>query len=124
MKVGVQTRSPVLRGKATLHIYDVRGLLIAGWSFDAFQLPAGEHEVFFTFTDLPVRPGAYSVTVSIYDDRGDQHYWTLVPPLVLCGKPLTHFMDEWSGILNVGCSIDSKQVSVGAEDEKGRPVGA
>jgi homopolymeric O-antigen transport system ATP-binding protein len=107
-------RQPIRHGKATLFIYDGRGFLISGWSFDRIQLSPGEHEISLMFSGLPLRPGAYSVTFSIYDDDQRYHGWTIAPGLIIEGEPVTHFMDEWAGVLNVPCSLECKQIEFDA----------
>jgi lipopolysaccharide transport system ATP-binding protein len=107
-------RQPIRHGKATLFIYDGRGFLISGWSFDRLQLSIGEHEISLMFAGLPLRPGAYSVTFSIYDDDQRYHGWTIAPGLIIEGEPVTHFMDEWAGVLNVPCSLECKQIELDA----------
>ena len=110
IRVRVCNQQSIQRGKATAFIYDGRGVLVSGWSFDSFQLSPGNHEVFLTFSNLPLRPGAYNVIFSIYDDHGGQHYWTLAPPLIIEGTAVTHFMDEWAGVLNIPCSLECRQI--------------
>jgi lipopolysaccharide transport system ATP-binding protein len=114
MRIRLGIRRPIRHGKATLFLYDGRGFLISGWSFDRIQLSPGEHEISLMFPGLPLRPGAYSVTFSIYDD--DQRYsgWTVAPGLIIEGEPVTHFMDEWAGVLNIPCSLESKQIEFDA----------
>ena len=80
------------------------------------QLAQGKHDVQLSFPVLPLRPGAYSVYLSIHDDREHNYNWTLVPALVIEGTPLTHFMDEWAGVLNIPCSLECKQVEFSARN--------
>ena len=108
--IRVRNREMIERGRVAVVLYDSRGFLIAGWSFDDFQLSLGEHDIHLSFSDLPIRPGAYSVYVSIHDDHARNYNWTLVPGLMIEGTPVTHFMDEWAGVLNIPCSLECKQV--------------
>jgi len=112
VSLGVRVRSgqQIARGRVAVVIYDSRGFLVAGWSFDDLQLDPGEHDIHLSFADLPLRPGAYSVYVSIHDDHERNHNWTLVPALVIEGTPVTHFMDEWAGVLNIPCSLKTHAI--------------
>jgi lipopolysaccharide transport system ATP-binding protein len=114
MRIRLGIRRPIRHGKATLFLYDGRGFLISGWSFDRIQLSPGEHEISLMFPGLPLRPGAYSVTFSIYDDDQRYYGWTVAPGLIIEGEPVTHFMDEWAGVLNIPCSLESKQIEFDA----------
>jgi lipopolysaccharide transport system ATP-binding protein len=111
IRVHVHSRQTVGHGKVAVVIYDSRGFLISGWSFDGLQLTQGEHEVQLSFPALPLRPGAYSVYISIHDDCEKNYNWTLVPALVIEGTPVTHFMDEWAGVLNIPCSLEIREIS-------------
>jgi len=114
--IHVRNRQAIGHGKVAVVVYDSRGFLVSGWSFDDLQLAPGEHDIHLSFQDLPLRPGAYSVYVSIHDDHERNHNWTLVPALVIEGTPVTHFMDEWAGVLNIPCSLECRQIEFSATD--------
>lgn len=63
------------------------------------------------FPVFPLRPGACSAYIGIHDHREQNYDWTLVPALVIEGTPLTHFMDECAGVLNIPCSLESLEIS-------------
>jgi lipopolysaccharide transport system ATP-binding protein len=111
ISVRVLTREVIRHGQVAVVVYDSRGFLISGWSFNDLHLAPGEHDVHLSFSDLPLRPGAYSVYFSIHDDNRRNHNWTLVPALIIEGTPVTHFMDEWAGVLNVPCSLETRDSS-------------
>lgn len=112
IRIHTHSRIPIQHGLATILIYDGRGLLIAGWSFDRFQVLPGDHHILLTFSMLPLRPGAYSIYFSIHDDNRRNYNRTFVPALIVEGIPVMHFMDEWAGILNIPCSLESKQIEL------------
>src|ERR1700678_3087796 len=114
IKIRLQTDQTIRHGRIAAIIYDARGFLLAGWSFDNLALERGEHEISLSFSNLPLRPGAYSIYFVIHDDDQKNYNWTLVPALVIEGEPLTHFMDEWAGVLNIPCSLASKKVESNA----------
>jgi homopolymeric O-antigen transport system ATP-binding protein len=111
IRIRLHSRQPIQHGLATALIHDTRGFLISGWSFDRFQLAPGDHDVFLTFPDLPLRPGAYSIYFSVHDDNQRNYSQTLVPALVIEGVPVTHFMDEWAGVLNIPCSLQTREIT-------------
>jgi lipopolysaccharide transport system ATP-binding protein len=116
--IRVHNQKSIQHGKATAFIYDGRGFLISGWSFDPFRLSPGEHDALLTFPDLPLRPGAYAVVFSIYDDDGRFHSWSVAPSLIIESTPVTHFMDEWAGVVNIPCSLECKQIEFSARISK------
>ena len=101
---------PIHHGRVAALIYDARGFLLAGWSFDNLVLESGEHEITLSFSLLPLQPGGYSLYFSIHDDHQRNYNWTLVPALVIEGTPVTHFMDEWAGVLNLPCSLETREI--------------
>jgi lipopolysaccharide transport system ATP-binding protein len=114
IKIRLLTDQTIRHGRVATLIYDARGFLLAGWSFDELRLEPGEHEISLSFSSLPLRPGAYSLYFSIHDDHQHNNNWTLVPALVIEGEPVTHFMDEWAGVLNIPCLLASKKVESNA----------
>jgi len=118
IRVRLHSRQPIRRGLVTALIYDGRGLLISGWSFDRFQLTPGDHDVFLTFPNLPLRPGAYSIYFGVHDDNQRNYNQTLVPALIIEGLPVTHFMDEWAGVLNIPCSLECKEIELSKRENE------
>jgi lipopolysaccharide transport system ATP-binding protein len=112
LKLSLEVSDPITRGLAGAYIYDSSSRLLAGWSMEGFQLDIGIHEIFLRFPYLPLRPGVYDLHVCIYDDRDQRDYWHAVPSLVMGGIPVTHFMDEWAGFLNIPCQIEFRRAVV------------
>jgi lipopolysaccharide transport system ATP-binding protein len=110
IKIRIQSGVPIHHGQLAALIYDARGFLLAGWSFDNLVLDSGEHEITLSFSQLPLQPGGYNLYCSIHDDHQKNHNWTLVPALVIEGSPVTHFMDEWAGVLNIPCSLETREI--------------
>jgi hypothetical protein len=78
------------------------------WSWpDGVSIPAGEQEIAVRVPALPLRPGAYNVTASIYDHGNNLtggrliEQWYGLPPLVIDTPPLSHPQDRWAGVLNI-----------------------
>jgi lipopolysaccharide transport system ATP-binding protein len=118
IRIHLHNRHAVGHGKVAVVLYDSRGFLISGWSFDGLQFAPGEHEMRLSFPGFPLRPGAYSIYISFHDDHEKNYNWTLVPALIVEGIPVTHFMDEWAGVLNIPCALECKQIEVNARSEK------
>lgn len=110
LKMRVKTSKAIRHGHMAALISDQNGLLVSGWAFDNLELRAGMHEVHLEFPVLPLRPGAYEIMVNLQDDSSRGQIWNLIPPLIMEGTPVTHFMDEWAGVLNIPCSLECRQI--------------
>jgi ABC-type polysaccharide/polyol phosphate transport system ATPase subunit len=103
---------PVLQGHFGIAILNDSSAVIAGWGFDNIDIPAGDQEIVLRLPALPLRPGAYSITCSVFN-RGNNltggqllEEWYAVPPLVMDTRPLAHPQDRWAGILNLPAEIE------------------
>jgi lipopolysaccharide transport system ATP-binding protein len=104
----------------SIGLYDPDRRLLWGTARERFQLEAGLHQFIYHLPDLPVKPGAYTWRVSLYDGQDVLDVWQCVPELIVATKPVTHWLDEWAGILNIPSelvvsTIDEK--SLGSERE-------
>jgi lipopolysaccharide transport system ATP-binding protein len=107
-------------------LYNSERQLLWGAGFDGLQLQEGVHHFLYKLPMLPVRPGAYSLRVTLYDDHGQIDDWDSVPHLILTTKPVTHPKDEWAGFLNIPCEFSVVPLNRGAGWEpypKGRVEG-
>jgi ABC-type polysaccharide/polyol phosphate transport system ATPase subunit len=103
----VRLREPVVQGHFGVAILSDSSSVLIGWGFDKVDIPAGNQEIALRVPLLPLRPGAYSMTCSIYD-RGNNltgghlvEQWYAVPSLVVDTRPLSHPQDRWAGVINV-----------------------
>jgi hypothetical protein len=103
----VHLREPVVQGHFGLAVLSDSSSVLIGWGFDNVDIPAGAQEITLRVPMLPLRPGAYALTCSIYN-RGNNltggqlvEQWYAVPPLVVDTRPLSHPQDRWAGVMNV-----------------------
>lgn len=108
----VRLRDSVSQGHFGIAILNDSSSVLAGWGFDNMDIPAGDQEIVLHLPALPLRPGAYSLTCSIFN-RGNNltggqllEEWYAVPPLVVDTRPLAHPQDRWAGILNIPAEIE------------------
>jgi lipopolysaccharide transport system ATP-binding protein len=104
MRVRFKATKPIRHGLVTALIYDTHRHLLAGWAFDRVTLGVGTHDFMLQLSALPLRPGAYDFFIKVSHDSTEEP-WYVTPPLIIEGTPVTHFMDEWAGILNVPCRL-------------------
>ena len=87
-------------------LFNTGGQLIWGTACDNLRLEPGTYGLVYSFPTLPLRPGAFSWRVSLYEDGNLLDAWDCVPNFVVATKPVTHPQDEWSGILNLPCDFN------------------
>jgi len=97
----LQVPKPIRRGHHGIALFNQERQLIWGTATDDIQLHIGEHELWYSFPTLPLRPGAYTWLVSLYDGGELLDAWECTPDMVVATEPLTHNRDEWAGLLNL-----------------------
>jgi lipopolysaccharide transport system ATP-binding protein len=93
-------------------LYNGSREVIWGNALNGLSLETGVHELICTLPSLPLRPGAYSWRVSLYD-RGEQiDDWDCTPQMFVSTQPRTHTHDEWAGVLNIPCEFENQPISI------------
>lgn len=107
----------ISQGHFGIAILSDTGSVLAGWGFDNLDIPDGAQEVVLRVPFLPLRPGAYSLTCSIFD-RGNNltggrlvEQWYALPALVVDTPPLSHPQDRWAGVFNIPAEIEVESLS-------------
>jgi len=105
---GETTVSFLLRVNSALHcvhhgigLYDQSRQLLWGNAADGVSLEPGLHEFVYTLPTLPLRPGAYSWRVALFESAERIDDWECVPQMQVATPPVTHYRDEAAGILNI-----------------------
>jgi hypothetical protein len=93
-------------------LYSSDRQLIWGTASYGLTIEPGLAQFSYDFGSLPLRPGAYSWLVSLFDDSGELDMWDAVPDMVVATEPFQHPRDEWSGLLNIPAKF-----SIGKSDE-------
>lgn len=89
------------RGIHGIGLYNMERQLIWGWAKYELEIEPGTHSFSYTFPMLPLRPGAYTWTVSLFEDNELLDSWDCLPELNIATEHYQHPKDEWSGLLNV-----------------------
>ena len=98
----VDVRTSVRAGFHGIGLHNHDRQLIWGWSStESLQLEAGPHRFSFAFPMLPLRPGAYSWVVSLYEDGRLLDLWDCTPEMIVASDNYQHARDEWNGVLNI-----------------------
>jgi ABC-type polysaccharide/polyol phosphate transport system ATPase subunit len=110
---GEMSVSFLLRVNQRLHsvhhgigLYDQDRHLMWGNAVEGVTLEPGLHEFCYTLPTLPLRPGVYSWRVAIYDAGVRIDDWECVPPMHVVTVPITHYLDESAGFLNIPSKLE------------------
>jgi lipopolysaccharide transport system ATP-binding protein len=87
-------------------LYDQSRQLLWGNAADGVTLEPGLYEFLHTLPALPVRPGAYSWRVSLYESGERIDDWECVPQMQVVTMPVTHYRDEYAGCLNIPSTLE------------------
>jgi len=105
---GETSLSFVVRVNQRLHsihhgiaLYDQDHHLLWGNAADGVTLDPGLHEFRYTLPSLPLRPGVYSWRVSLFDGEHRIDDWECTPQMQVVTLPVTHYKDEYAGLLNI-----------------------
>jgi ABC-type polysaccharide/polyol phosphate transport system ATPase subunit len=100
-------KEAVSRGHFGMTIFNDVNSVVVGWGFDDIEIASGHQEVVLTIPGLPIKPGSYAVSASLYD-RGNNltggvliEQWSAQPPLIVNTKPVGHPQERWTGLLNI-----------------------
>jgi ABC-type polysaccharide/polyol phosphate transport system ATPase subunit len=97
----------ISQGHFGMAILNDSNAVLTGWGFDNIDIAAGHQEIVLRVPGLPLKPGGYSISCSIYN-RGNNltgghlvEQWHALPPLIVDTKPVAHPQDRWAGVLNI-----------------------
>lgn len=97
---------PIRLGHHGVALYNGEGQLMWGWAAEKLEFSPGMHTLSYRFPGLPLRPGVYSWQVSCWDEDGLVDLWNCAPEMIIATENHQHWHDEWSGVLNVPCSLE------------------
>jgi len=104
-KVTFQVGTPIRDGVHGIALWNSDGQLMWAWAAYNLRVGPGVHGFIYTLPGLPLRPGAYTWQVSLYDGGTLLDNCYCVPQLIVATDPMTHPLDEWTGVLNVPCNF-------------------
>jgi homopolymeric O-antigen transport system ATP-binding protein len=104
-KVSVHVKRPLRNVQHGIVLYTAERQLLWGAGFEGLQLREGPHDFLYRLPALPLRPGAYNLRVTLYDDEGLIDDWDCTPDLLVTTVPVSHRKDEWAGFLNIPCDL-------------------
>jgi lipopolysaccharide transport system ATP-binding protein len=106
IKFVLELRQQLELGHHGIALFNADGQLIWGNAKDALNLRPGLHDLCYSFPYLPLRPGAYSWRVSLYDGGELVDAWDCLPEMIVATEPVGHPRDEWAGLVNVPMELN------------------
>jgi len=120
VKFSVRLYQAVLKAVHGIALFNHDRQLIWGWAAYNLDLPVGSQDLCYTFPMLPLRPGAYSWAVTLFDEGMDLiDSWECTPEMVVATESLQHRYDYWNGILNFPVTFEVS----GTREEEQAPWG-
>ena len=113
----VNVSCTVDRGHHGIALFNIDRQLIWAWSKHGIQLKPGLNSFDYTFPMLPLRPGAYTWQVSLWEDTEMLELWDCLPELNVATEVLQDARDEWNGILNIPFDFEARNLHE-ANDQK------
>jgi lipopolysaccharide transport system ATP-binding protein len=98
-------RQPIHHGHHGIALFDLDRRLMWALGTDDLSFDPGVVELCYDFPFLPLRPGAYSWQVSLWDDDGNVDLWDAVPEMLVATENYQHTSDEWNGVFNLPCQF-------------------
>ena len=86
-------------------IYNADNILVWAWAAEDMAIGAGDHCFLHRFPFFPVRPGPYTLYVSLYNDGELVDATSLAPEFIVASDVHQYPMDEWKSVLNFPCEF-------------------
>ena len=105
----LEVRQPIQQGDHGLVLRNADNEIVWGWATYGLKLPVGTHRLVYELGSLPLRPGAYAWQVTLLDERKLIDMWQA--SLLIETELLTPARDEWTGVLNIPCKLQTEKVA-------------
>jgi len=106
----VRVNQPIHSAHHGIGLYDQDRHLLWGNAADGITLGPGLHEFRYKLPAMPLRPGAYSWRVTLWDGLTRIDDWECTPSMQVVTLPVTHYRDEWAGFLNIPSELTIVEV--------------
>jgi len=107
----MQVNAPMSHVVVGVALFNIDRQLIWAFNVDDLSFLLGQAELVFKFPYLPIRPGAYSWQVSLWNDEGNVDIWDAVPEMLVATENFQHTRDEWNGVMNLPCDFSLQRQS-------------
>jgi ABC-type polysaccharide/polyol phosphate transport system ATPase subunit len=111
LRIRISPGHPVSEGHFGLGLLSTSDEIVGGWDFEPISL-SGEGELLeIALPQLPIRPGVYRWTFTLFDCGNNLsggrlvEKWVAMPDLQIHAQPVGHSQDAFAGVLNVPASL-------------------
>ena len=112
----LEVRQPIHNTQHGISLFNTDRQLIWGWAAQDLSLEPGFHVLDYEFPSLPLRPGAYSWQLTVWDHEVQLEHWEAMPDLIVAAPNYQHSRDEWNGVLNIPSTFSvSREKGVAGE---------
>jgi ABC-type polysaccharide/polyol phosphate transport system ATPase subunit len=91
----------VPRARHGIALLSPEGQNLWGTAVVGLDLPPGIHDLTHTIPVLPLQPVPYYWQVSVYTEGEMIDLWDCLPEMRVTTPPVTHYRDEYAGLLNI-----------------------
>ena len=96
----LEVRTPIRRARHGIALLSPTGQNLWGTAVTELEFAPGVYELTHSLPGIPIQPGVYFWQVSLYTDDGMIDLWDCLPDLIVSTPPMTHYRDEYAGVLN------------------------
>jgi len=107
----LEVNEPIHHGSHGIALFNADRQLMWAHSVSDLQLETGEHALSYTFPTLPLKPGPYFWTLTLWDDAGLVDHWESIPEFIIATENFQDTRDEWAGVLNLPCDFSVRRQS-------------
>ena len=97
----LEVLQPLSRARHGIALLSPSGQNLWATAIVDLDLMPGVYQLVHTIPGLAVQPGPYYWQVSVYTDTGMIDLWDCLPETVIATDPVTHYRDEYTGLLNL-----------------------
>jgi len=97
----ISVKTEIFSACLNIFLYNKDNLLVWGDSINNLSLKQGNYKVNYSFSSLPLMPGAYFWKISLYDTYEFIDSSFLTPELHINTKSYTNTNDDMTGLLNI-----------------------
>jgi len=98
------------RASHGIALFDAERKLMWGTEATNLAFQPGFYAFVYELATLPLRPGAYSWLLTLYDENGLVDFWEGLPEMLVATSPLSLSSDEWAGFLNLPYKVEINRI--------------
>jgi len=97
----LEVLEPLKRARHGIALLSPSGQNLWATAIVDLDLSPGVYQFVHTIPGLALQPGPYYWQVSVYTENGMVDLWDCLPEVLIATRPVTHYRDEYTGLLNL-----------------------